>query len=145
MKISNGKLVSMTYSIYEGDNLLEDVSTPVSFIYGKETNLLPIVEEALYGKEKNSEISIEVNSEFGFGQVDEGLIFEDLLENVPEEYRKVGIQIDFANEKGKKRKFTVTKIDNKKIIFDGNHLFAGKDLRYKIRIIDVTDTEVVKN
>ena len=95
----------MTYSIYEGDNLLEDVSTPVSFIYGKETNLLPIVEEALYGKEKNSEISIEVNSEFGFGQVDEGLIFEDLLENVPEEYRKVGIQIDFANEKGKKRKF----------------------------------------
>ena len=52
MKISNGKLVSMTYSIYEGDNLLEDVNTPVSFIYGKETNLLPIVEKALSGKEK---------------------------------------------------------------------------------------------
>ena len=46
MKISNGKLVSMTYSIYEGDNLLENVDTPVSFIYGKETNLLPIVEKA---------------------------------------------------------------------------------------------------
>ena len=145
MKISNGKLVSMTYSIYEGDNLLEDVATPVSFIYGKDTSLLPIVQEALCGKEKNSEISIEVNSEFGFGKVDEGLIFVDLLENVPEEYRRIGIQIDFANEKGIKRKFTVTKMDNKKITFDGNHLFAGKDLRYKIKIVDVTDTEVVKN
>ena len=144
MKISNGKLVSMTYSIYEGDDLLENVGTPVSFIYGKETNLLPIVEKALYGKQKDSDISIEVNSEFGFGKIDKGLIFEDRIENVPEEYRKTGIQIDFANEKGIKRKFTVTKLDNKTITFDGNHLFAGKDLLYKIKIIDVTDTEVVQ-
>ena len=41
MKISDNKLVSMTYSIYEGEELLENVDTPVSFIYGKETNLLP--------------------------------------------------------------------------------------------------------
>ena len=47
MKISNQKLVSMTYSIHEGTNLLENVDTPVSFIYGKETNLLPIVENSL--------------------------------------------------------------------------------------------------
>ena len=74
-----------------------------------------------------------------------GLIFEDTLENVPEEYRRIGMQIEFANDKGIKRKFTVTKMDNKKITFDGNHLFAGKDLLYKIRIVDVTDTEVVND
>jgi len=144
MKISNGKLVSMTYSIYEGDNLLENVDTPVSFIYGKETNLLPIVEKTLHGKEKDSEISIEVSSELGFGKIDDGLIFQDKIENVPVEYRKIGMQIDFANESGIKRKFTVTKMDNKTITFDGNHLFAGKDLNYKIKIIDVTNTEVVQ-
>ena len=144
MKISNGKLVSMTYSIYEGDNLLENVDTPVSFIYGKETNLLPIVEKTLYGKEKDSEISIEVSSELGFGKIDDGLIFQDKIENVPVEYRKIGMQIDFANESGIKRKFTVSKMDNKTITFDGNHLFAGKDLNYKIKIIDVTNTEVVQ-
>ena len=144
MKISNGKLVSMTYSIYEGDNLLENVDTPVSFIYGKETNLLPIVEKTLYGKEKDSEISIEVSSELGFGKIDDGLIFQDKIENVPVEYRKIGMQIDFANESGIKRKFTVSKMDNKTITFDGNHLFAGKNLNYKIKIIDVTNTEVVQ-
>ena len=134
MKISNGKLVSMTYSIYEGDNLLENVDTPVSFIYGKETNLLPIVEKTLYGKEKDSEISIEVSSELGFGKIDDGLIFQDKIENVPVEYRKIGMQIDFANESGIKRKFTVTKMDNKTITFDGKHLFAGKDLNYNLVI-----------
>ena len=87
MKISNNKLVSITYSISEGDNVLENVDTPVSFIYGKETNLLPIVEEALHGKEKDNELSIEVSSELGFGDIDEGLVFQDSLENVPEEYR----------------------------------------------------------
>ena len=103
MKISDNKLVSMTYAIYEGEDLLENVDTPVSFIYGKETNLLPIVEEALQGKEKNSEVSIEVSSELGFGKIDEGLIFQDSLENVPQEYRKIGMQIDFSNDKGVKR------------------------------------------
>ena len=145
MKISDNKLVSMTYSIYEGENLLENVDTPVSFIYGKETNLLPIVEKALQGKEKNSEVSIEVSSELGFGKIDEGLIFQDSLENVPEEYRKIGMQIDFANDKGVKRKFRVTKMDDKNITFDGNHLFAGKELVYKIKIIDVADTELIEN
>jgi len=145
MKISDNKLVSMTYSIYEGENLLENVDTPVSFIYGKETNLLPIVEKALQGKEKNSEVSIEVSSELGFGKIDEGLIFQDSLENVPEEYRKIGMQIDFANDKGVKRKFRVTKMDDKNITFDGNHLFAGKELLYKIKIIDVADTELIQN
>ena len=145
MKISDNKLVSMTYSIYEGDDLLENVDTPVSFIYGKETNLLPIVEKALQGKEKNSEVSIEVSSELGFGKIDEGLIFKDSLENVPQEYRKIGMQIDFANDKGVKRKFRVTKMDDKNITFDGNHLFAGRDLLYKIKIIDVADTELIQN
>ena len=145
MKISDNKLVSMTYSIYEGENLLENVDTPVSFIYGKETNLLPIVEKALQGKEKNCEVSIEVSSELGFGKIDEGLIFQDSLENVPEEYRKIGIQIDFANDKGVKRKFRVTKMDDRNITFDGNHVFAGKELLYKIKIIDVADTELIQN
>ena len=145
MKISNNMLVSMTYSIYEGEHLLENVDTPVSFIFGEETNLLPIVEEALHGKEKDSELSIEVSSELGFGKIDEGLIFHDSLENVPEEYRKIGMQIDFANDKGVKRKFRVTKMDDKNITFDGNHLFAGKELVYKIKIIDVADTELIEN
>ena len=145
MKISKNKLVSMTYSIYEGNNLLESVDTPVSFIYGEETNLLPIVEEALHGKEKDREVSIEVSSQLGFGEIDEGLIFQDTLENVPEEFRKIGIQIDFANDKGIKRKFRVTKMDDKKITFDGNHLFAGRELLYKIKIIDVADTELIQN
>ena len=33
-----------------------------------------------------------------------GLIFEDTLENVPEEYRRIGMQIEFANDKWYKKK-----------------------------------------
>ena len=145
MKISNQKLVSMTYSIHEGTNLLENVDTPVSFIYGKETNLLPIVENSLKGKEKGNELTIEVSPELGFGEIDENLIFVDSRDNVPKEYSKIGMQIDFENDKGMKRKFRVTNVDNDKITFDGNHPFSGKTLVYKIKIIDVANTEVVKD
>ena len=145
MKISNQKLVSMTYSIHEGVNLLENVDTPVSFIYGKETNLLPIVEKSLIGKEKGNELTIEVSPELGFGDTDKNLIFIDSANNVPKEYTKIGMQIDFENDKGLKRKFRVTNIDKDKITFDGNHPFSGKTLIYKIKIIDVANTEVVKD
>ena len=145
MKISNQKLVSMTYSIHEGTNLLENVDTPVSFIYGKETNLLPIVENSLKGKEKGNELTIEVSPELGFGEIDENLIFVDSTDNVPKEYSKIGMQIDFENDKGMKRKFRVTNVDKDNITFDGNHPFSGKTLVYKIKIIDVANTEVVKD
>ena len=145
MKISNQKLVSMTYSIHEGTNLLENVDTPVSFIYGKETNLLPIVEKSLIGKEKGNELTIEVSPELGFGDIDKNLIFIDSANNVPKEYSKIGMQIDFENDKGLKRKFRVTNIDKDKITFDGNHPFSGKTLIYKIKIIDVANTEAVKD
>ena len=145
MKISNQKLVSMTYSIHEGVNLLENVDTPVSFIYGKETNLLPIVEKSLIGKEKGNELTIEVSPELGFWDIDKNLIFIDSANNVPKEYSKIGMQIDFENDKGLKRKFRVTNIDKDKITFDGNHPFSGKTLIYKIKIIDVANTEVVKD
>ena len=145
MKISNQKLVSMTYSIHEGTNLLENVDTPVSFIYGKETNLLPIVEKSLIGKEKGNELTIEVSPELGFGNIDKNLIFIDSTSNVPKEYSKIGMQIDFENDKGLKRKFRVTNIDEDKITFDGNHPFSGKTLIYKIKIMDVANTEAVKD
>jgi FKBP-type peptidyl-prolyl cis-trans isomerase SlyD len=145
MKISNQKLVSITYSIHEGTNLLENVDTPVSFIYGKETNLLPIVEKSLIGKEKGNELTIEVSPELGFGNIDKNLIFIDSTSNVPKEYSKIGMQIDFENDKGLKRKFRVTNIDKDKITFDGNHPFSGKTLIYKIKIMDVANTEAVKD
>ena len=145
MKISNQKLVSMTYSIHEGTNLLENVDTPVSFVYGKETNLLPIVEKSLVGKEKGNELTIEVSPELGFGDIDKNLIFIDSTDNVPKEYSKIGMQIDFENDKGLKRKFRVTNIDKDKITFDGNHHFSGKTLIYKIKIMDVANTEAVKD
>jgi FKBP-type peptidyl-prolyl cis-trans isomerase SlyD len=144
MKISSQKLVSMIYTIHEGNELLENVDTPVSFIYGKETNLLPIVEKSLNGKEAGDELTIEVNPELGFGEIDNSLIFVDSVSNVPKEYSKIGMQIDFENEKGQKRKFRVTKIEGDNITFDGNHPFSGKILIYKIKITDVAETEAVK-
>ena len=134
----------MTYSIYEESILLETVDTPVSFIFGKETNLLPIVENSLKNRKKGDEVSIEVSPDLGFGEIDKTLIFTDKLENVPKEYSKVGLEIDFANEKGDKRKFRVTAIKDNLVTFDANHPFAGKNLIYKIKIVDVVNTEVLK-
>ena len=52
MKISDNKLVSMTYSIYEGEELLENVDTPVSFIYGKKQTFYQLSKKLYMVKKK---------------------------------------------------------------------------------------------
>ena len=39
----------------------------------------------------------------GFGEYDNKLVFSDDIENVPEEYRKLGMEIDFASWKRAKK------------------------------------------
>ena len=108
----------------------------MSFIFGKETNLLPIVENSLHGKETGSEISIEVSPELGFGKIDKNLIFIDELENVPSEYiEKSALKSILLTKKELKRnselvKSTAIKLPSMATIFSqGRVLFIKLKLQ----------------
>jgi FKBP-type peptidyl-prolyl cis-trans isomerase SlyD len=80
-----------------------------------------------------------------FGKVDEDLIFEDDLKNVPEEYRELGKIVEFQNESGDVKPFTVTKITESKIILDGNHPLSNVKINFNVSIVsirDATETEI---
>jgi FKBP-type peptidyl-prolyl cis-trans isomerase SlyD len=74
------------------------------------------------------------------------LIFEDDLKNVPEEYRELGkIVVEFQNESGDVKPFTVTKITESKIILDGNHPLSNVKINFNVSIVsirDATETEI---
>jgi FKBP-type peptidyl-prolyl cis-trans isomerase SlyD len=66
-------------------------------------------------------------------------MFTDAIENVPPPYRRIGAEAMFQNEAGETKTMIVTKIENGEITLDGNHPFAGKDLVFRVTIIDVRD------
>jgi FKBP-type peptidyl-prolyl cis-trans isomerase SlyD len=138
--IKPGKFVSLTYSIAdENGNTLEQNDLPVSYIYGGEQELLGGLDKAVFGKSAGDQVEVVVPPEKGFGAHDSSLTFTDDIENVPEEFRYVGAEVQMQNEDGDVKSFFVTKIENQKLTVDGNHPMAGKTLRIHVKILEVRD------
>ena len=138
--IKNNMFVVLAYEIHEGTEILEQVENPVTLIHGLGKKLLPKIEEALLGKKPGDIVDVEIKPEEGFGKYDKALIIRDKASNVPEQFRKIGETIAFVSKSGDKKDFKVTSIENEEITMDGNHYLCGKNLTYKITILDVRDS-----
>jgi FKBP-type peptidyl-prolyl cis-trans isomerase SlyD len=99
----------------------------------------------LEGKSAGEVIEVPIDGNQIFGARDESLVFTDYIENVPEEYRKVGTSILMENDTGQTRSFLVTKIDDKTLTLDGNNPLCGREIVFALDIVTVrepTDEEV---
>ena len=140
-KIKDDMFVVLTYTIFDlENNIIEKVDSPISHIQGFGKKLLQKIEDKLNGKQAGDELEVRIEPDDGFGNYDDSLIIKDKLSNVPEEYRKKDELISFVNEKGDKKDFRVIDLNNETITLDGNHYLAGKELVYKIRILDVRES-----
>ena len=135
-----GKFVSLTYSISDQvGNVLEQSDLPVTYIHGGETELIGGMDKAVEGKTIGDEVIISLPAKEGFGEHDPQLTFTDDINNVPPEFRQIGAEVQMQNESGEVKSFFVTKIEGGKLTVDGNHPLAGKNLKVKVKILEVRD------
>ena len=138
--IAKNKFVSLTYTITdETDEIVERIDLPVPLILGHNSQLIDKIENALIGKKAGDTISVELTAEEGFGPHQPDLTFTDDLQNVPEEFQRIGAEVQFQNDKGESKEFRVVSIENGKLTVDGNHPLAGKAINYNITIAEVRD------
>jgi FKBP-type peptidyl-prolyl cis-trans isomerase SlyD len=138
--IKRDKFVSLTYTITdENDEILERIDMPVNYVHGRDSQVIEKVEKALEGCAQGDEISVELSPDEGFGEHQAELTFIDQIDNVPPEFRHIGAEVEFQNDKGESRMFRVTKIEDGKLTVDGNHPFAGKVITYNIKVAAVRD------
>ena len=142
--ILDDKYVELTYQVIDQktDSVLVQVEYPIGYVQGANKVLSPQVTAALLGKKVGETIEVPVDCNEIFGPRDESLVFTDNIENVPEEYREVGITITMENDKGEAKNFIVTRIDDKTITVDGNNPLCGRDVIFKLEILNVRDATV---
>ncbi|MAW48647.1 MAG: peptidylprolyl isomerase [Gammaproteobacteria bacterium] len=144
--VTKNKYVEFTYSIINDEGqIIEQVEVPVNYVHGAKMGLWPKLEDALANKKVDDQISVTFEPGEVFGKVDKDLIFEDDLKNVPEEYRELGKVVEFQNESGDVKPFTVTEITDTKIILDGNHPLSNMKINFNVSITsirDATETEI---
>ena len=140
-RIETGKVVALKYSVFDAatGQKLSGVEKPLAYLHGHDEILMPQIVDALQGKKAGEVIEFTFNGDELFGPRDESLVFIDREENVPEEYRKVGMQIMMENANGDVRTFYVTRIEDGKVVIDGNSPFSGRTLQFRLEIVSVRD------
>ena len=145
--IKDDKMVELTYRVTDvkSDQVLSAVEFPISYVHGHNDVLVPQVLEELAGKTVGDVIDVPIDCARIFGPRDEKLVFTDHIENVPEEYREIGITISMENKKGEVKNFIVIRMDDETLTVDGNNPLCGREVVFTLEILkvrDATDEEI---
>jgi FKBP-type peptidyl-prolyl cis-trans isomerase SlyD len=139
--IREGKFVELTYKVTDrkSGHVLTRVEFPLGYVHGHNEILAPFVHMALEGKSAGDVIEVPIDGNEIFGPRDESLVFTDHIENVPEEYRQVGMSILMENDRGQTRSFLVTRIDDETLTVDGNNPLCGREVVFTLEVLAVRD------
>ena len=139
--VGNGKFVELTYKVTDKrtGHVLTRVEFPLGYVHGHNEILAPSVHMALEGRAAGEVIEVPIDGNQIFGPRDESLVFSDQIENVPEEYRKVGTSILMESDRGQTRSFLVTHLDDEKLTVDGNNPLCGREVIFTLEVLTVRD------
>ena len=139
--IQDGKFVELTYKVTDkkSGHVLTRVEFPLGYVHGHNEILAPSVHRELEGKSAGDVIEVPIDGNQIFGPRDESLVFSDLIENVPEEYRQIGASILMESDKGQTRSFLVTQMDDERLTVDGNNPLCGRAVVFTLEILTVRD------
>src|SRR5690349_20397235 len=139
--IHDGRFVEVTYKVIDrkSGHVLTGVEFPLGYVHGHNEILAPSIHEELEGRCAGDVIEVPIDGNRIFGPRDESLVFTDHLENVPEEYRRVGTSILVENDNGATRSFIVTHMDHSTLTVDGNNPLCGREVVFRLEILSVRD------
>lgn len=139
--IEDGKFVELTYKVIDSKSgaVLTSVEFPLGYVHGHTEILAPFVHSQLAGKAAGEVIDVPIDGNAIYGGRDESLVFTDRIENVPEEYRKVGTSILMETDSGQTRTFLVTRMDDQTLTVDGNNPLCGREVVFKLEVLTVRD------
>jgi len=139
--IADGKFVELTYRVTDKASgvVLTAVEFPLGYVHGLNEVLAPFVHRQLEGKRAGDVIEVPIDGNLIYGPRDESLVFTDRIENVPEEYRRVGTSILTESGTGQTRSFLVTRMDETTLTVDGNNPLCGREVLFTLEVLGVRD------
>jgi len=139
--VADNKYVELMYKVIDKKtgSVLTEVEYPIGYVHGVNEVLAPAVTAELEGRLAGDVIEVPIDCNEIYGPRDESLVIIEAIDNVPEEYREVGMSILMENEKGQTKTFLVTRVDEKSITIDGNNPLCGREVIFRLEIKDVRD------
>jgi FKBP-type peptidyl-prolyl cis-trans isomerase SlyD len=137
MNIQKDTIVTIRYRVSDAQGkLIDEAKEPTSYLHGGYGNTLAKIEAALEGQQAGYQTTLQLQPADAFGERDESLLQTIARKDFPPGV-KVGGQLMGRDADGAEQAFTVVKIKGDTVFLDGNHPWAGKTLRFSLKVIDV--------
>lgn len=137
MHITKDTVVTLQYKVTDDKGVVLDAGQePQAYLHGGYGNIFPAIEAALEGQQVGFATTLGLHPQEAFGPRDESLVRTIPKKDFPPGV-KVGGQLSGVNDQGQQHSFTVTKIKGDTVFLDGNHPFAGKALRFSLKVLKV--------
>jgi FKBP-type peptidyl-prolyl cis-trans isomerase 2 len=111
-------------------------SKPLEFEAGKGM-VIKGFDEAVIGMEKGQEKEIKIKPEDAYGQPNPQMVQKIPRDKLPKDQEpKPGMMLALGTQDGKQIPAKITEVDDKEITIDMNHPLAGKNLNFKLKIVE---------
>lgn len=150
-QIKPGKYVEMVYDLYvetpEGEQLVHQVDpdNPERIVFGVTRGVIVPLEKALDGLAQGEAFDVKVDAADAFGMPDPEQIAEldksvfEIDGKFDAEHIKVGADIPMMTADGFRLNGKVLSVTDDKVTMDFNHPLAGKDVRFKGKVVTVRE------
>lgn len=141
--VGDDKVVSLDYTLRLGDGEIVDSSSgrePLEFIQGQ-GQIIPGLEQELYGMEVGDEKAVTVTPEAGYGERQDDRVQTVPRNAFPDDMElEEGMQVRLQDSNsGQVFEAFVEEIQPESIVLDFNHPLAGETLHFDVKIADVRD------
>lgn len=146
--VADGQVVSLEYTLTVDGEVIDssEAHGPIEFIQGM-GNIIPGLEEELYGMSVGESKSVTVAPEDGYGEID-----PDAFQDFPREAfppsipLEPGVALRLQDESGNVHMAVIDSVTDDTVRLDFNHPLAGKELHFDVKVVglrDATDEELM--
>ena len=142
MSIKHNSAVSFHYTLTDDNGQQLDSSDgrePLAYLHGA-GNIIPGLENALVGKTTGEKVSVTVQPEDAYGEIN-----PEMIQIVPREAFEgiddiqAGMQFQASGPDGQTQVVTIKAVGEEGVTVDGNHPLAGQVLNFDVSIEEVRD------
>jgi FKBP-type peptidyl-prolyl cis-trans isomerase SlyD len=147
LTVQDGQVISMEYTLHVDGEMVDSSEghEPLEFLQGA-GNIIPGLEEELYGMEVGEAKNVIIAAEDGYGILDPDAFIDVPREQFPAEIpMEEGVELQVQDESGHPMMARIDQVDDDNIRLDFNHPLAGKELNFAVKIValrEATDEEM---
>jgi FKBP-type peptidyl-prolyl cis-trans isomerase SlyD len=137
--IADDIVVSLDYTLSVDNEVIDtsDGAEPIQFLQGH-GNIIPGLEQALYGLAKGDRKEVVVSAADGYGELDPEAYADVPREEFPPQIpMEVGIELQLKDKSGEILDARIDAVNEETVRLDFNHPLAGKQLNFSVQVVDL--------